>query len=107
MGLRWTEYALQSYSNVLLGLTLIIFGMAIAYGSGMFPRARMARCGLRGRLHHPRPDGFLRGPVRLSAPAGGTGSHGRLGVRHGFLNVASGSRGRAACAAAQADPVTA
>ncbi|AOT05033.1 hypothetical protein [Arthrobacter sp. U41] len=33
MGLRWTEYALQSYSNILLGLTLIFFGLAIAYGN--------------------------------------------------------------------------
>lgn len=33
MGLRWTEYALQSYSNILLGLTLIFFGLAIAYGT--------------------------------------------------------------------------
>lgn len=32
LGLRWTEYALQSYSNILLGLTLIFFGLAIAYG---------------------------------------------------------------------------
>jgi hypothetical protein len=32
MGLRWSEYALQSYSNILLGLTLIFFGLAIAYG---------------------------------------------------------------------------
>jgi hypothetical protein len=30
MALRWTEYALQSYSNILLGLTLIFFGLAIA-----------------------------------------------------------------------------
>lgn len=28
MALRWTEYALQSYSNILLGLTLIFFGLA-------------------------------------------------------------------------------
>lgn len=33
MGLRWTEYALQSYSNLLLGLTLVFFGLALAYGS--------------------------------------------------------------------------
>lgn len=32
MGLRWSEYALQSYSNILLGLTLIFFGLAIAFG---------------------------------------------------------------------------
>ena len=35
--LRWTEYALQSYSNILLGLTLILFGLAIALGT-LYPR---------------------------------------------------------------------
>ena len=34
---RWTEYALQSYSNILLGLTLILYGLAIALGS-VYPR---------------------------------------------------------------------
>ena len=31
--LRWTEYSLQSYSNILLGLTLILYGLAIALGT--------------------------------------------------------------------------
>jgi hypothetical protein len=31
--LRWTEYALQSYSNILLGLALILYGLAIALGT--------------------------------------------------------------------------
>jgi hypothetical protein len=31
--LRWIEYAIQSYSNILLGLTLILYGLAIALGS--------------------------------------------------------------------------
>ncbi len=35
--LRWTEYALQSYSNILLGLTLILYGLAIALGT-VYPR---------------------------------------------------------------------
>ena len=35
--LRWTEYALQSYSNILLGLTLILYGLAIALGT-IYPR---------------------------------------------------------------------
>lgn len=30
MALRWTEYAVQSYSNILLGITLIFYGLAIA-----------------------------------------------------------------------------
>ena len=34
---RWTEYATQSYSNILLGLTLILYGLAIALGS-VYPR---------------------------------------------------------------------
>ena len=36
-GLRWTEYALQSYSNILLGVALILYGLAIALGTG-YPR---------------------------------------------------------------------
>ncbi len=35
--LRWTEYSLQSFSNILLGLTLVLYGLAIAVGSG-YPR---------------------------------------------------------------------
>jgi hypothetical protein len=30
---RWTEYATQSYSNILLGLTLVLYGLAIALGT--------------------------------------------------------------------------
>ena len=36
-GLRWTEYSLQSYSNILLGITLILYGLAIALGT-VYPR---------------------------------------------------------------------
>jgi hypothetical protein len=36
-GVRWTEYSLQSYSNILLGLTLILYGLAIAFGT-VYPR---------------------------------------------------------------------
>jgi hypothetical protein len=35
--LRWTEYGLQSYSNLLLGLPLILYGLALALGS-VYPR---------------------------------------------------------------------
>jgi hypothetical protein len=35
--LRWTEYSLQSFSNILLGLTLVLYGLAIAVGSA-YPR---------------------------------------------------------------------
>ena len=34
---RWTEYAIQSYSNILLGLTLVLYGLAIALGT-VYPR---------------------------------------------------------------------
>jgi uncharacterized membrane protein len=36
-GLRWTEYSLQSFSNILLGLTFILYGLAIALGT-VYPR---------------------------------------------------------------------
>ena len=35
--LRWTEYSLQSYSIILLGLTFILYGLAIALGT-VYPR---------------------------------------------------------------------
>jgi hypothetical protein len=34
---RWTEYAFASFSNILLGLTLILYGLAIALGT-LYPR---------------------------------------------------------------------
>ena len=34
---RWTEYALQSFSNILLGLTLMLYALAIALGAS-YPR---------------------------------------------------------------------
>ena len=33
LSVRWAEYALQSYSNILLGLTLILYGFAIVLGT--------------------------------------------------------------------------
>jgi hypothetical protein len=35
--LRWTEYSLQSFSNILLGLTFILYGLAITLGT-VYPR---------------------------------------------------------------------
>ena len=35
--LRWTEYSLQSYSNILLGLTFVLYGLAVALGT-VYPR---------------------------------------------------------------------
>ena len=37
LSVRWTEYALQSYTNLLLGLTLILYALAIAWSS-VYPR---------------------------------------------------------------------
>ena len=37
LAVRWTEYALQSYSNLLLGLTVILFALATAW-SNVYPR---------------------------------------------------------------------
>lgn len=34
---RWTEYALQSYSNILLGVTLLLYALAMALGTS-YPR---------------------------------------------------------------------
>src|SRR5919202_27414 len=36
--LRWTEYSLQSFSFILLGLTFILYGLAIALGTVYYPR---------------------------------------------------------------------
>jgi len=35
--LRWTEYSLQSYSFILLGLTFILYGLSIVLGT-VYPR---------------------------------------------------------------------
>lgn len=35
--LRWTEYGFQSYSNILLGLAVALYGLALARGTG-YPR---------------------------------------------------------------------
>lgn len=78
VGLRWTEYALQSYSNILLGLTLIFFGLAIAVGSA-----------------------YSRWPGWLAATAG------VAWIIHGLMVSYVGRRGRAALTAAPAGPVTA
>jgi len=37
LAVRWTEYALQSYANLLLGLTLILYGLAMMLGV-VYPR---------------------------------------------------------------------
>jgi hypothetical protein len=37
LSVRWTEYALQSYSNLTLGLTLILFALATVWSS-VYPR---------------------------------------------------------------------
>jgi hypothetical protein len=37
LAVRWTEYALQSYANLLLGLTLMLYGLAMTLGA-VYPR---------------------------------------------------------------------
>ena len=63
--LRWTEYAFQSYSNILIGLALALYGLAIARGYPLPALARLGRDRLRRGMDHPRCDGRLRRPVRL------------------------------------------
>lgn len=65
-GLRWTEHGLQGYSNILLGITLILYGLAIALGT-VYPR-------------------WL-GWVALG-PGDRPGPHVLVGVRHGLLDAA-------------------
>jgi len=85
---RWTEYALQSYSNILLGLTLILYGLAIALGTVYPPLARVGSRGLWSRMDRPRPDGALHRLLRLDSQGGGPYSLGRVGVHHGVSDVA-------------------
>ena len=89
---RWTEYATQSYSNILLGLTLLLYGLAIALGT-VYPRwlgsvARVDSRRLWSGMDHPRSDGALRRLIQLDPQAGGPGSHGRVGVHHRVSDVA-------------------
>ena len=65
--LRWTEYSLQSYSNILLGLTFILYGLAIALGSVYPQLARVVSSGLWSRVDRPRSDGALRWLIRLDS----------------------------------------
>jgi hypothetical protein len=37
LAVRWTEYSLQSYANILLGLTLMLYALAMALGAS-YPR---------------------------------------------------------------------
>src|SRR5215208_957049 len=85
---RWTEYALQSYSNILLGLTLILYGLAIALGT-VYPRWLgwvAAGSGVAWIVHGLMVPyiGLFDSPPR----GGGPGSLGRVGVHHGVSDVA-------------------
>jgi hypothetical protein len=85
---RWTEYALQSFSNILLGLTLILYGVAIALGTVYPPLARGDSCGLWSCLDRPRSDGALYWLIRLDPQGGRSASHVCVGVHHGVSDVA-------------------
>ena len=107
MALRWTEYALQSYSNILLGLTLIFFGLAIASGNAYsrWPGWLAAGSGVAWIIH-----GLMASYIGLfeSAPRGVA-----LVLMAGWAFVMAvlmwrgGGRGHAARASAPADPATA
>ena len=107
MGLRWTEYALQSYSNILLGLTLIFFGLAIAFGSAYsrWPGWLAAAAGVAWIIHGLMVSyvGLFDSAPRLVALV--------LTAVWAFAMAVqmwpSGRRGRAALTAAPAGPVTA
>lgn len=107
MGLRWTEYAIQSYSNILLGLTLIFFGLAIAYGSAYsrWPGWLAAGAGVAWIIHGLMVSyvGLFDSAPRLAALV--------LTAVWAFVMAYQmwprGRRGRAARAAAPAGPVTA
>jgi hypothetical protein len=82
--IRWTEIAMNSLSYSLLGLTLLLYGLAIALG-GTYPRW----AGLIDRVDvQRRGGGGLRGLRLVDHQAGGTASVGRVGVYHGVLDVA-------------------
>ena len=107
MGLRWTEYALQSYSNILLGLTLIFFGLAIAFGSAYsrWPGWLAAAAGVAWIIH-----GLMVSYVGLFDSAPRLVALVLTAVWAFAMTVQmwpSGRRGRAALTAAPAGPVTA
>lgn len=107
MALRWTEYALQSYSNILLGLTLIFFGLAIAYGNAYsrWPGWLAAGSGVAWIIH-----GLMVSYVGLfdSAPRGvALVLMAAWAFVMAVLMWRSGGRGHAARAAAPAGPLTA
>jgi hypothetical protein len=87
-GLRWTEYGLQGYSNILLGITLILYGLAIALGT-VYPRW------LGWVALGPGVAWIVHGLIVpnigliLVAPQGDRpGPHVLVGVRHGLLDAA-------------------
>ena len=107
MGLRWTEYALQSYSNILLGLTLVFFGLAIAFGSvySRWPGWLAAASGVAWIIH-----GLMVSYVGLFDSAPRLVALVLLAVWAFVMAVQmwpSGRRGHAARTAAPAGPVTA
>ena len=107
MGLRWTEYALQSYSNILLGLALIFYGLAIAYGYAFarWPGWLAAASGIAWSIHGLMVSyvGLFDSAPRLVALV--------LMAAWAFIMAVqmwpSGRRGPAASAAAPTGPVTA
>jgi hypothetical protein len=91
LSVRWTEYALQSYSNLLLGVTLILFAVATGLELGVSALARMVGGWLGDRLDRPRDDGGVRRSVRLRTSPDRHRADGHLGVRHGTHHVEDGT----------------
>lgn len=107
MALRWTEYALQSYSNILLGLTLIFFGLATALDEAYsrWPGWLAAGSGVAWIIH-----GLMVSYVGLfdSAPRGvALVLMAAWAFVMAVLMWRSGGRGHTARTAAPAGPVTA
>lgn len=107
MALRWTEYTLQSYSNILLGFTLIFFGLAAALNNSYshWPGWLAAGAGVAWIIH-----GLMVPYIGLfdSPPRGvELGTHDRLGVGNRCSYVAQRWRGHVVNAASPVGPVTA
>jgi hypothetical protein len=86
--LRWTEYGFQSYANILLGLALPLYGLAILRSHRLPALARARRGRLRRRLDHPRPDGRPHRSVRLDPAPDRSGAARRTCRGHRAVDVA-------------------
>jgi hypothetical protein len=85
---RWTEIGMNSFSNLLTGPTLLLYGLAIALGTVYARWVGWGGCRFRSRVHVPRcGGGGLRELRPLDHQTGGHPSPGCVGVDHGRLDV--------------------